>query len=250
MNKMERLAKQDFFTICKKHGFTKKYNNLYRCHGQGLLEVISYFGNGTAVPQSPRNVEVTLGVFSLYSELNWIPTHIANIVRYHLPATHEVTSSLFFSNSIAIPASETQIMLDTGLTFLDHLISHAQLISFLEKYDLEFGSQIIKNDIKKIAPYILSNQLEQAAEIIDVIEMQNWEAHLVNSQQLSGYDVESNKNMIVERLSPLLLLRDAIQDNDSAIIEKYLLTNYRKNTVQLKKLGIPIDESCVAFTHT
>lgn len=252
MDEPKYKTKRQFFSFSKKQGFIRKRCNLYRCYGQGLLQVIQYNDNTINSIESVRDSEVLFGIFSLYSKLPWISSQVlSRVLSYDLPVTFEPESFLISKGEPLIYYSKVQLMQEVGIPYLNEILSHAQLKDILEKHDLICTGKITQNDAMKIAPYILSANWEKAIECITAIEEQNWNAHHQNSQYVLGYDQELQSKKIETRLSPMIALRDAIISGDYCAVERYLYSNYRENIIRLQELGIPVSMSCVApeFGH-
>lgn len=239
MAKTPPLSRKRYYDMCKKHGFVRAGNNLYRCYGDGLLQVISCPGKCRLISKSIGYNEVHIGVFSLYSKLNWITSGLlSKVLLFELPTPFEAARMLASFEKWTESDATEEIVLDRIIPYLDKLVTHTQLADMLEQYDVVWSSKIIKNDAAKIVPYILSGQNEKAIESISAIEEQNWTAYLENCQNIPSYDKEMHRHRIVTRLDPLITLRNALFSKDDAAIAKYLQENYRYNSVRLRTLGV------------
>ena len=224
--------------ICKNNGFVAVRNNLYRCYGDGLLQVISYHKNRSVLTPRESDYEVVLGVFSLYSELNWITSRLlAKVVQFDLPVTYEAAPLLAAAGNLP-QSQDIAHMTDAVIPYLNSLITPTQLVCMLEQDDMLHGGQIIKNDEAKIVPYILSGQCNKAVECISAIEHQNWDAYSSNCRSTPNYDKEGQKRIIEERLASLIALRNALHSNDHAAVSAYLSANFQNNSKRLKSLGV------------
>ena len=247
MDEPKFKTKQRFYSFCKKQGFIRKRRNLYRCYGQGLLQVIQYHDNKKDSTESVRDSDVLFGIFSLYSKLPWISSQVlSRVLSYDLPVILEPKLFLIPEGEPLIYCSQALLMQEVGIPYLNEVLSHTQLKDILEKHDLICTGKVTQNDTMKIAPYILSANWKKAIECITAIEEQNWNAYHENSQSVLGYDQEMQRKRIETQLFSIISLRDAIISGDHCAVKRYLYSNYRENTIRLQELGIPVSMSCVA----
>lgn len=232
--------KRIFYEQGAQYGFYGARASLYRCYGQGLLQII------TLSNPSKSMYEAYFGVFSLYSKLNWISSiTLRSVLQYDLHVSHNVRQipgceELYIQDlQKGIP-----IMLEKINPFFDALNTHIHLAEMLERFDENMYSAVRQNDSNKIVPYILSGQSDKAVNCITAIEQQNWRAYAENKENVVGYEQVHNEQTVTRKLSPLVSLRDALTKQDRDAVLQYLHTNYENNANQLRKLGVPIISSC------
>lgn len=229
-----------FYEQGARYGFTGVRTNLYRCHGQGLLQVI------TLVKSTKLSYEIYFGVFSLYSRINWISSYpLRNILQYDLHTTLDIKQipgceELYIRDL----QQDIPIVLETCIPFFDTLTTHLHLAEMYEKFDINMYSDIRINDSQKIVPYILTGQYSNAINCITAIEQQNWNAYAHNSRNISGYENAQKDKYIARKLLPYITLREALIKKEKDALHQYLHTNYASNVKQLYKLGIPLAASC------
>lgn len=248
MRKEPPLPRQRDYAECEKHGFVRAGNNLYRCYGDSLLQVISLPKKSGFVSNADDLNQIHFGVFSLYSELPWIPPgQLPKVIGFDLPATWN--PNLFFCGLRNQLENEDsiQMVFDKVIPYLNTMVTHEQLADLLERYDMIDSSQIRLNDGAKIVPYILSRQSEKAIETITAIEEQNWDAYRKNCQFSPSYDEETHRERITTRLAPLIELRKALCSQNEAAVSEYLLANYRDNSCRLRSLGVKPNDSDTVY---
>lgn len=243
MSLQDVKQKTALFELCKKHGFTKVRSSLYRCFGDGLLQVIMIPNSRSCLPNLYSAHEVYVGVFSLYSKLNWISSvAVRRIFQYDLHLTL-CARDVFVSDSADCWQSNDLLdILKCTIAGLSQICTHTHLAGFLEEIDRRINSGIRWNDGLKIAPYVLSEQCEKGLLCISAIEKQMWDAFAHNKKH-PGYDEERHKQSIEADLAPLVQLRNSIDSRDRNGVTRYLQANYEVNLGMLRKLDVPYKES-------
>ena len=239
------------YNVLYDQGFFKYKHSMYRCAGQGLLQVVDPVGPKSIVEENNYAYENTV-LFRVYSLYGNIPWHLGiGNAPIGVPATIDShcllrDKSLSFSGT----TKAIEIMIRHGVPFFNEISNHSQLVNALEDYDCLIMGQILPNDPHKIAPYILSGTPNKAAEVITAIEHQNWNAYYTNIKTVPNYDAARHKSKIETRLRPLLKTRDAIIQRNAQALREILEENYRVNKSLLTKLRIPVSDDCVADLDT
>lgn len=247
MNNQENL----FYKVLIEHGFHKYGKSMYRCAGQGIIQVINPCGQKNIVPNKNYTYERTVlfGVFSLYSWLPWRPLYAKS------PRDLSVTLNPHCllregPRTFSGTKQEMDIMIQYGIPYFNKLHTHVQLANALEYFDQVTIGDVRLNDCNKIVPYILSGCPEKAVEAIAAIEKQNWDAYYANLKLVHNYDSLRHKEEIENRLLPFRLLKDAINKQDATSVRNILEENYSTNIDILAKFRIPVDVKCVANLDT
>ena len=240
MRSLEYRCRRVFYEQGAQYGFTGVRSNLYRCYGQGLLQVI------TLSKPDKSSYEICFGVFSLYSRINWISSYpLRSILQYDLHTTFDIKQIPGCEERyIHNPQRDIPILLENCVPFFDTLTTHIQLVEMYERMDTNMYSDIRVNDSQKIVPYILAGQYNKAINCITAIEQQNWKAFAQNSRNISGYGNAEKARSIANRLLPYIILREALTKKERDAVYQYLHSNHTKNVTQLNKLGIPLIASC------
>ena len=247
MRDMDSAVRKSLMNLCRSNGFTKKRNCFYRCTGDGLLQVIKIPANSIRSKSILREDTVYVGIFSLFSEINWIHSEaIRLLVQADLPITASMENMFSDTREFGFGHGKNYVsILEKGIAGLSEIQTHAQMACFLEEKDRRELSSLRWNDSSKIVPYLLSGHPESAIRCIDAIEQQNWAAYSANLK-IPSYDQEKQKKRIEESLNPLITLREQIRRRDGDGIRKYLREQYSSNADKLRGMGIPAPELDIA----
>lgn len=225
--------------MCKDLGFVEVGANLYRCYGQSLLQVVSFRGFPERVDTIKFNREysVCFDVYSLYADIFWIKIPLCprrDLVPSISPRT---LSGEAYSCQFLGTEHEAKYMIEYGIPFLNRITTHADLAQMIEQLDSSLGE-------KKIVPYILAGQRQNAVDVINAIEKQNWETYESNCLNMKNYDKEEQRRKLEKKLEPLIRLRSAALSGDTKTVNEYLQANYRRNVRQLQEMGVSVGEDC------
>lgn len=229
--------------IGTKNGFRQARTNLYRCYGDGLLQVISIPTSRAKSIDPYPDREIYIGLFSLYSDLFWLPSSAVKVLQYDLHLSINAKELLYKCSLHRTSDVEILDVLEKILLLFLKLDTHDRFVSFFEEMECKNQFSMREKRGLWISPYIISGRKKQAIDCIDAIEKQNWDAYHHNSIN-PHYDREKKRRSIEERLFPLIALRDAIVANDQDIITSYLQKKYLENTQKLQEMGIPLNSSC------
>ena len=225
--------------MCKDLGFVEVGANLYRCYGQGLLQVVSFRGFPERVDTIKFNREcsVCFDVYSLYADIFWIKIPMRPRRDLVPSISPSILSGEAYSHQFLGTEHEAKCMIEYGIPFLNRITTHADFAQMIEQLDGSLGG-------KKIVPYILSGQRQNAVDVINAIEIQNWEAYESNCLN-KNYDKEEQRRKLERKLEPLIQLRSAVLSGDSKTVNECLQANYQRNVWHLQDMGVSVGEDCV-----
>lgn len=233
-----RICEQQF----QKDGFIKCGANLYRVHGEGLLQIVTLRGFPERVNNAEFNREAApnFDVQSLYSSIFWNPIKMTprrDLVPNITPGLMEPNGKTTkFRGTIA----EAEAMEKYVLPYLNRMTDHTKMAELFDLIDASAKNGGLALDSNRIVPYLLIGEKDKALKIISAIEQQNWQAFDVNRRMMAEYDVEKHREKINTSLAPLISLREAVLNKDVLSISEILQKNYTRNIDKLRELGIPI----------
>ncbi|MBQ8814297.1 MAG: hypothetical protein IJZ85_07375 [Lachnospiraceae bacterium] len=233
--------------MCKDLGFVEVGANLYRCYGQGLLQVVTFRGFPERVNtiEFNREAAVKFGVYSLYQDIFWVMLPLRPRRDLVPSISPSILNSEACFHQFLGTEYEAGCMIEYGIPFLNRITTHADFAQMIEQLDMIMYKKNFLIDGQKIVPYILSGQRQNAVDVINAIEEQSWDCYESNCLNMKDYDKEGHRRKLEKKLEPLLQLRSAALSGDAKIVNEYLQTNYRRNVQHLQDMGVSVGEDCV-----
>ena len=242
----KRVGKRSAVSIgkkmCKDLGFVEVGANLYRCYGEGLLQVVTFRGFPERVDtvEFHREHTVRFDVYSIYEEIFWMPV----LLRPRRDLVPGISPRILCSEAdhhkFLGTEHEAGLMIEYGIPFLNQIVTHEDWVQAKERLDMIMYKKVFLLDGQKIVPYLLSGREKMALDVIDAIEKQNWDCYESNCLNMQNYDKEGQHQKLEEKLKPLIQLRSAVLSQDTKQINEYLQANYRKNVQYLQEVGVPV----------
>lgn len=214
------------------HGFKRRGAAYFRVYGDGVFQVLKYVTERTC-----KGLMLRIGLNSMYSEMQpqWF-TSSNCLVRHELAKVigERYTANLGdLSNGFVLQAysleQQLQILEQYGVHFLNSMGTQQQLLEKVHQLETAWGGSVRWNDSTKIAPYLVTNNLQMAEKVVDAILDQHVIASNVNQKHMpeevylewkkreEAYDVMFHE------------IKKMIQQKNIDKIQCYLQRNYEIN---------------------
>ena len=235
--------------ICKKNGFIKRGNALFRNYGDGVLQVLQYI----EVKRPYMHSDLNIGLFSLYGEIElaWL-TSAGCIPRYvshwlepgakeaYYAVRQRKTQSMDEIRSIECYSIDLAFVEEYIIPFLNEIKDQKQLAEAIMYLDMEASGPIKRDvhwlDALKVAPFLHSSDYEKARLVISTILAQHEDAQQRRAKYWSKEQFEEYRLHQQAEDSTLYELRQMIDDANYEGIQTYLSRNYQNNAKLINNL--------------
>lgn len=244
--KLEKLQLERLADLCLSHGFTRRGKAFFRVHGDGVLQTIKF-----EYERAFSHYVLMFSIDSMYSSLSdaWFSSQrcpinqtIVSLVGSRDAVQVYLTESNEVHFRVILPSEQLDILENIGLLMMDSVDTQAKLSAKLIDLNKIDGGSIIWNDPRKICPYLMSNDYENAERVVCAILRQ----HICAYQAMEKLDIcirelPWTKEDILYYMpwfksedDELLRIYYWIINKDTIQIQRYLKENYERNYKKAK----------------